>query len=97
MTIDEAIKQLELFCKTFENEEIKKYTLSKYGNIDSVEKDYEATKIILNEIEELKEKNKELIEELKFCYVMLKQSEYPENLYIYHLKKLLQEENNETN
>lgn len=51
-------------------------------------------KVILNEIEELKEKNKELIEELKFCYYILLKNKYPDSFYLYHLKKLLQEANN---
>ena len=55
MTLDEAIHQLQEFCNSYENEDIRSYVKQKYGDLGHTEKDYEATKLLLDEVERLKE------------------------------------------
>lgn len=50
MNIEDAIKQLESFCRTYENEDIRNYALRNFGPINSAQKNYEATKMILEEL-----------------------------------------------
>ena len=75
MNIDEAVKQLQDFCRVVENEEIRNYIIQKYGDFGvNTEKYYQATKVLLVEVESLKQENKQLREALKKCspYVFIR-------------------------
>jgi hypothetical protein len=53
MNTDEAIKQLQEFIDCYENEEIRESIKLHYGNLKHVEKDYIATKKILQDYNNL--------------------------------------------
>lgn len=60
MSIDEAIKQLQEFISAYENEDIKRHLIQKYGDLGAVKKDYQSTKVLLAEMERLRHENEQL-------------------------------------
>jgi hypothetical protein len=55
MKIKEAKKQLQQFINAYENKDIREMVKQKYGDLGHVRIDYEATKVLLEEMERLRE------------------------------------------